>query len=61
MADDGLIDQTFPSREPNYRLFVNEERTVLVRLWAVGTVEVATRQHQAETWGRPVYLTEEKV
>lgn len=43
-----------------YRLWVNEERTVLVRLWANGKVEVATREHPSDTWGPPVYLEEEK-
>lgn len=45
----------------NYRLWVNEARTVLVRLWDSGTVEVATRETPAHTWGPPVVLTEEKV
>jgi hypothetical protein len=43
------------------RLWVNDDRTVLVRLWADGTVEVATRETPAHTWGPPVYLTEERV
>ncbi len=42
------------------RLWVNSERTVLVRLWHTGQVEVATRDATWETWGPPVYLTEEK-
>ena len=41
------------------RVYVNAERTVMVRIWASGTVEVSTRQHPAETWGPPVYLSEE--
>ncbi len=41
------------------RLWVNTERTMLVRLWDSGTVEVATRDHQADTWGPPVLLVEE--
>jgi hypothetical protein len=44
-----------------YRLWVNEDRTVLVRQWEDGTVEVATREHASHTWGPPVTLTEEKV
>ena len=43
-----------------YRLWVNPERTVLVRLWASGKVEVATRPTAEHTWGPPVYLAEEK-
>lgn len=41
------------------RLWVNEERTVLVRLWTTGTVEVATREAPDHTWGPPTYLKEE--
>jgi hypothetical protein len=41
------------------RIWVNEERTVLVRLWAGGTMEVARRDDPSHTWGPPVYLTEE--
>jgi len=44
-----------------YRLFVNDERTVLVRLWPDGKVEVATRPHPDAVWGPPVYLSEEAV
>lgn len=43
-----------------YRLWVNPERTVLVRLWPSGKVEVATRPTPEHTWGPPVYLTEEE-
>ena len=42
-----------------HRLWVNAERTILVRLWEDGTIEVATRKTQAHTWGPPVYLAEE--
>jgi hypothetical protein len=42
------------------RLWVNESRTVMVRLWGSGTVEVATRKDPSHTWGPPVYLEEEK-
>lgn len=41
-------------------LYVNEERTVLVRIWASGTAEVARRDEPWHTWGPPVYLTEER-
>lgn len=43
----------------NYRLWVNDERTVLVRLWEDGTCETATREASEHTWGPPVYLHEE--
>ena len=46
--------------EEKDRLFVNAERTVLVRLWANGRVEVARRDSPDHTWGPPVYLEEEK-
>ena len=45
---------------PKDRLWVNEARTVLVRLWATGTVEVATRETPAHTWGPPVLCAEER-
>jgi len=41
------------------RLWVNTERTVLVRLWESGTVEVATRDHPSDTWGPPMMLAPE--
>jgi hypothetical protein len=44
-----------------YRLWVNDARTVLVRLWANGTIEVAVRPTPEHTWGPPVVLAEEKV
>lgn len=44
-----------------YRLWVNQERTVLVRLWENGKVEVATRAHAEHTWGPPVELEEEEI
>ena len=43
-----------------YRLWVNDARTVLVRLWEGGTCEVATRETPAHTWGPPTILVEEK-
>jgi hypothetical protein len=45
--------------EKNYRLWVNAERTVLVRLWPSGVVEVATRPSSEHTWGPPIELAEE--
>lgn len=42
------------------RLFVNDERTVLVRLWASGVMEIAVRETTAHTWGPPRFLKEEK-
>jgi hypothetical protein len=49
----------------DYRLYVNEERTVLVRIWKDGSVEVAIREDPSHTWGPytwgpPVIVKEEK-
>jgi hypothetical protein len=45
-----------------YRLWVNDDSTILVRLWLdSGTVEVATRPDRDATWGPPVVLGEEQV
>lgn len=48
------------SELPGYRLYVNDDRTVLVRIWPGGTAEVATRDQAFQTWGPPIYLSEEK-
>jgi len=45
---------------PAYRLWVNADRTVLVRIWENGEAELATRSNSWETWGPPAALTEEK-
>lgn len=44
-----------------YRLWINEERTLFVRLWESGVMEVATRDHPGETWGPPIKCDEEQV
>ena len=41
-------------REPTYRLWVNEARTLLVRQWSTGEVEIAERDDPGMTWGPPV-------
>lgn len=47
-------------REPQpYRLFVNADSTILVRLWSDGHAEVATRETPEAIWGPPVSLHEE--
>lgn len=43
----------------DYRLFVNEQRTVLVWLWDSGAVHVATREDSSHVWGPPIVLKEE--
>jgi hypothetical protein len=45
----------------DYRLFVNDERTILVRIWPDGQAETATREDPSHTWGPPVALSEEGV
>jgi hypothetical protein len=44
----------------SYRLWVNADRTVLVRFWMGGHVEVCTRPEEGAIWGPPVALTEER-
>lgn len=48
------------SKSDKDRLFVNEERTVFVRMWASGVVEVARRDDPSHTWGPPIRLAEER-
>lgn len=43
-----------------YRLWVNDERTVLVRQWDDGRVEVAMREEPDHVWGPPQWCSEEK-
>lgn len=38
----------------HYRLWVNTERTLLVRQWSDGPVEIAERDDPGMTWGPPV-------
>ena len=48
------------SIDTDYVLYVNKERTVLVRIWTkTGTVEVSTRESADHTWGPPVFLERE--
>jgi len=50
----------FPDAAHRYRLWVNDERTVMVEVWTNGTATVATRDHPSHTWGPPTTLAEEK-
>jgi hypothetical protein len=46
--------------KPNPRLYLNSERTVLVRVWGDGTVvTISTREHPDGLWGIEVDLFEE--
>lgn len=47
--------------DPPYRLFVNDARTILVRIWPSGHVEACKRDHPESIWPPPIALTEEKV
>lgn len=39
-----------------YLLWLNEERTMIARLWPSGVMEVATREDPSDMWGPPVKL-----
>lgn len=43
----------------DYALLVNDDRTVLVRIWQDGTTEVATRPNPDAIWGPPVAVQPE--
>ena len=56
-----------PRRWPFDRIWLNEERTILVTLWhsdpkmkASHQVTVALRKTPADTWSQPIFLDEEK-
>jgi hypothetical protein len=44
-----------------YLLWVNAERTLLVRWWLNNTMEVCTREHPDAIWGPPVPVVMEAV
>ena len=45
----------------DYRLWVNKERTILMRFWDNGRVEIALRDSPSHTWGPPIFMAEEDV
>lgn len=45
----------------SYRLWVNEERTVLVRQFSEQGVEVALRDEPGHTWGPPMLCAPEVI
>jgi hypothetical protein len=49
----------FDGGTQDYRLWVNHERTVMVRLWLGGSMEVALRSHRDAIWGAPVIVVPE--
>ena len=54
-----LPDRPSAVTPPSYRLWVNADRTVLVRIWSSGVGEVALRDDPSHTWGPPVYVKED--
>jgi hypothetical protein len=42
-----------------YRLWVNEARTVLVRMWETGLMEVCFREQAGDIWGPAIRVVEE--
>lgn len=44
---------------PTYGVWVNAERTVMLRVWSNGQVEVALREDSARIWGPPIRMVEE--
>lgn len=61
-AGEGLAQaaQTQPESD-RYDLYVNADRTMLVRFWGTGAVEFCERQTPHDTWGPPVALEREEV
>ena len=44
-----------------YRLYVNSDRTRILRIWESGHVEMALRDSPEHTWGPPITLEEERI
>jgi hypothetical protein len=40
----------------DYLLYVNDDRTAMVRIWPGGPAEFATREDAGDIWGPPVTL-----
>jgi hypothetical protein len=45
----------------DYLLWVNDERTVLVRWWPDNQMEVATRTDPGAIWGPPINVKQEPI
>lgn len=52
--------QVFLMRDGEYALWTNDERTILVRLWKTGEMEVSLRGDAGETWGPPIPMAAER-
>jgi hypothetical protein len=52
-------DPRWPHNQPDYRMFVSDERTVYVRVWSSGEIEVAFRNDPGAVWGPPIRVVEE--
>jgi hypothetical protein len=48
-----------PSRD-GYRLYLNPQRTILLRIWDTGRLEIAQRPDPDHTWGPPVELYQQR-
>lgn len=56
-----LLEELEPPPGADHRLYVNFERTLLVRIYpASGRVEAAKRDHENQIWGPPIELEEER-
>ena len=58
-----LTEQAAARRAPyigpqSYRVWVSENRTLMVRIWAGGKIEAATRETADHIWGPPIELEE---
>ena len=56
-------DEDDEGEVPRMKVLVNEERTVLVRIWddhGSEVVEVATRDHPGQVWGPPIAVKPER-
>lgn len=48
-----------PTESASYRLWLNQEGTVLVRVWKLGgRTEVCLRDDQGQVWGPPIEVVE---
>jgi hypothetical protein len=53
-----MTTEETPMTDPGYRLFLDADHTILLRIWDTGEVELTTRPHTGAVWGPPVELEE---
>jgi hypothetical protein len=58
MTHENAENRIYPPRD--YRVWVNDERTVLLRVWNSGEAEIAMRDKEAHSWGPPIRMVEER-